>query len=167
MASLAPTAHPDDFLSTQIEWVATLLVAPPLPNSKASGGGGDGGGSAMVIMIDDEDISDQYKAPPSIDEEYKTSLEKAAACGGFGGAGSGTTTAVARQQAMATAQMRMVAQRAAADSKYGRKKFGELRVRSPATQGEERRRLARLRPFARHPGTAAPQAGQALGGVGV
>ena len=69
VASLAPTAHPDDFLSTQIEWVATLLVAPPLPNSKALGGGGDGGGSAIVIMIDDEDISDQYKAPPSIDEE--------------------------------------------------------------------------------------------------
>ena len=61
------------------------------------------------------------EARPSIQAEYEDSMGKAAACGGFGGAGSGTTTAVARQLGMAAAQMRMVAQRAAADPTYLKK----------------------------------------------
>jgi hypothetical protein len=99
-------------------WVAALLAVPPSATSRASGGGDDGDGSGTAIEIIDDDISVQLKAPPSIHEEYMISLKKAEACGGFGQAGSGTTTAVARQKGLAAAQIRMAAQRAAADPKY-------------------------------------------------
>jgi hypothetical protein len=114
VAALAPAAFPDYSLSAQISWVAALLAVPPSASSRASAGGDDGDGSDTTIEIIDGDIS----AQPSIHEEYMTSLKKAEACGGFGEAGSGTTTAVARQKSLAAAQLRMVAQRAAADPKY-------------------------------------------------